>query len=498
MPAQVTTRAQVNGYRFLIRRLEHALIRGDSRMIHDPMRGQMRALIVGAVIAVLITGACGVLAFFKPSPNLGDAQILLSKSSGATFVRIGDRVHPVLNLASARLIVGANETPKEVDDKFLNPLPRGAMVGIVGAPTSIRGADNIGMSSWTVCDSLQTPAVTETTGTASLHTTALANDPVLDADIRAASSAEAILSEVDGTSYLIYDGVRAPIDLSDPVLVNGLHLQGAPVRPVSPALLNSFPLVDPITPIVIDGAGQPSAVLGLEYPIGSMVRAVDSRGEQVYVVLRDGLQPVSAAAADVIRYGSEAVADAKDIAPATLAATPIVRQLPVEHYPTVSPQIVPTDPDRVACMAWQRTNTAAEATVRLLVGHQLPVPNAAQPVRLATSDGNGPGVDFAYLTPGAGEFVQATGGGRDSESAGPLFYVSDTGLRYHIKDLPTAEALGVTGVSMPDGPANAPQRAPWPVLSLLPPGPSLSQEAALVAHDGMVADPDSVAVKPPE
>ncbi|HJT93682.1 MAG TPA: type VII secretion protein EccB, partial [Mycobacterium sp.] len=103
MPAQVTTRAQVNGYRFLIRRLEHALIRGDSRMIHDPMRGQMRALIVGVVLAVLITGACGVLAFFKPAPNLGDAQILLSKSSGAAFVRIGDRVHPVLNLASARL-----------------------------------------------------------------------------------------------------------------------------------------------------------------------------------------------------------------------------------------------------------------------------------------------------------------------------------------------------------------------------------------------------------
>ena len=115
-------------------------------MIHDPMRGQMRSLIVGVVIAVLITGACGVLAFFKPAPSIGDAQILLSKSSGAGFVRIGDRVHPVLNLASARLIVGANESPKEVDDKFLNPLPRGAMVGIIGAPTNIRGADSMGMS----------------------------------------------------------------------------------------------------------------------------------------------------------------------------------------------------------------------------------------------------------------------------------------------------------------------------------------------------------------
>ena len=123
MPAQVTTRAQVNGYRFLIRRLEHALIRADSRMIHDPMRGQIRSLLVGLVIAVLITGAAGVLAFFKPSPNIGNAQILLSTSSGGLYVRIGDRLHPVLNLASARLtrerIVVANDT----DDVTVSGLP---------------------------------------------------------------------------------------------------------------------------------------------------------------------------------------------------------------------------------------------------------------------------------------------------------------------------------------------------------------------------------------
>lgn len=499
MPAQVTTRAQVNGYRFLIRRLEHALIRGDSRMIHDPMRGQMRALIVGVVIAVLITGACGVLAFFKPAPNLGDAQILLSKSSGAAFVKIGDRVHPVLNLASARLIVGTNESPKEVDDKFLNPIPRGAMVGIVGAPTSIRGADNMSVSSWTVCDTLQTPGVTETTGAASLQTTVLANDPVLGGDVREASPADAILTQVGGTTYLIYNGVRASIDMSDPVVVNGLHLQDVAARPVSPSLLNTFPSVGAITPVAIDGVGQPSAVMGPQHPVGSMVKTVDSRGEQLYVVLRDGLQPVSPATADIIRYGNPgAVADAHSIAPAALAEVPIVHQLAVDHYPSVSPRIVSPDPDRVVCMGWQRSNTAADATVRLLVGHRVPVPDGAHPVRLASSDGSGPAVDFVYLTPGAGEYVQATGGEPDSESAGQLFYVSDTGLRYHIKDLPTAEALGVTGVQLPDGPPNAPQRAPWPVLSLLPAGPSLSQEAALVAHDGMAADPESVTVTVPD
>ncbi len=152
MPAQVTTRAQVNGYRFLIRRLEHALIRADSRMIHDPMRGQMRSLLVGLVVGVLIAGAAGVLAFFKPTPNLGDAQILLSKSNGALFVRIGDRVHPALNLASARLIVGKSDPPKQVDDKFLNQLPLGPDGGNYRRARQYPCRRRPGTSSWTVCD----------------------------------------------------------------------------------------------------------------------------------------------------------------------------------------------------------------------------------------------------------------------------------------------------------------------------------------------------------
>ena len=57
MARQLTTRAQVNGYRFLLRRLDHALIRRDVRMLHDPMRSQGRALAVGAVLGVLVLAA---------------------------------------------------------------------------------------------------------------------------------------------------------------------------------------------------------------------------------------------------------------------------------------------------------------------------------------------------------------------------------------------------------------------------------------------------------
>ncbi|AMW21764.1 type VII secretion protein [[Mycobacterium] chelonae subsp. bovistauri] len=500
MPAQVTTRAQVNGYRFLLRRLEHALIRADSRMIHDPMRGQIRSLMVGFVFAILITGAATVLAFFKPMPNIGNAQILISKSSGGMFVQIGDRVHPVLNISSARMITGSADAPKQVDDRFLNQLPRGPMVGIVGAPAAIHGADNLDMSSWTVCDSVTTPDIRSGPGPGGLETAVLANDPVLGNGIRAASAAEMLLVMSGDTVYLVYDGVRAAVDPRDRGVVNALHLQDVYPRPVSPGLLNSFPLVPPIRPVVVEGIGEPAPYLPDQYPVGSMIKTSDSTGNQLYVVLRDGLQRISDATADIIRYGGPAndPQGTHEVSPSLVSNAPIVHTLPVDHYPTVSPRIIDLEPDRVACMSWQRAKNAAQATIRLLVGHQLPLPSGAKPVPLASSDGTGPGVDWVYLKPGTGEFVEATGNTPESRAAGALFYVADTGLRYHIKDLPTAAALGVSGVTEPNSDAMYPQLAPWSVLSLLPAGPELSQEAALVAHDSLAADPAGTKVDPPK
>lgn len=501
MPAQVTTRAQVNGYRLLIRRMEHALIRADSRMIHDPMRGQMRALLVGAVIAIVISGGAGVLAFFRPTPNFGDSTIMISKSNGTLFVRIGDRLHPVLNLASARLIVGKSDVPKQVDDKFLNTVALGPMVGIVGAPSAIDGADNTGMSSWTVCDSTQTPSVPGQVGESVVDTTVLANDPVLDEDIRVASAEQMFLARAHGITYLIYSGVRAQINPADPTLHNALRLGNSDIRDVSPGLLNSFPLVDPVVPIVIADVAQPTSYLPDAYRVGAILKTVDSSGEQLYVVLPEGLQPISAATADIIRYGNPDSPNASvpiDISPALVREVPIVHTLPVEHYPVALPRLLHADPDGVVCMSWQRNNSASGATTRLLAGRHLPLPSDAQPVRLATADGGGPGLDSVYLKPGTGEYVQAAGEETTSRALGQLFYVNDLGVRFHIQDDTVAVALGVTGCKQPGSTTPVPQTAPWPVLALLPPGPALSQRAALITHDGMAADPRGHQIPPPK
>jgi type VII secretion protein EccB len=502
VPAPITTRAQVNGYRFLLRRLEHALIRGDSRMIHDPMRGQKRSLLVGLVLGIVIVGACAVLAFFKPQPSVGDAQILLSESNGALFVRIGDRAHPALNLASARLIAGSSDKPAAVDDRKLSALERGPVVGIIGAPTTIAGGDDMARSHWTVCDTTTSPAAVDSTGSRAVHTSVLANPPVLSSEVRVAGDGDAVLVEADGATYLLYDGVRAPIDVNDPVVGTALHLTGSEVRTVSPGLLNAFALVPSVTAVTVPDAGAPApAPLPTSVRVGSVIRATETSGDRLFVVLADGIQPVTPATADIIRYGDpNADREPESVSPAVLTGLPQVERLAVAHYPTRTPRLAALDAAPVVCFGWARGNTEGTATTDLLLGRRLPIPDRAGTVPLATADGSGPALDAVYLKPGTGEYVRGVGGDPDASAMGQLFYVSDTGQRYHVEDSGAAGALGVRGVDdpqQPQGDATLPQLAPWPVLSLLPPGPELSQEAALMAHDGMAADPDGRKLNPP-
>lgn len=59
MSTNPTTKAQVQAYRFVLRRMESALVRKDSVMLHEPMRHHLRATAVG-----LILGLLGLAAFF--------------------------------------------------------------------------------------------------------------------------------------------------------------------------------------------------------------------------------------------------------------------------------------------------------------------------------------------------------------------------------------------------------------------------------------------------
>ncbi|MGH3826721.1 MAG: type VII secretion protein EccB [Pseudonocardiaceae bacterium] len=59
MSTNPTTKSQVQAYRFVLRRMESALVRKDAVMLHEPMRQHLRAMALGLILAVV-----GLAAFF--------------------------------------------------------------------------------------------------------------------------------------------------------------------------------------------------------------------------------------------------------------------------------------------------------------------------------------------------------------------------------------------------------------------------------------------------
>ncbi|MFI6312532.1 type VII secretion protein EccB [Nocardia fusca] len=497
MPAQLTTRAQVNGYRFLLRRLDHALVRRDVRMLHDPMRSQIRSLLVGLVLGILIIAGAAILAFLRPQGAIGDALIVSGKSSGALYVVVqkedGSRtLHPVLNLASARLITGSDAEPHAVKDDKLDSLPRGPLLGIPGAPAALPGSAQGGDSHWSLCESIELSAGGSAASAAGATTTVVAGRPELTDRIRAAGPAEALLVARDDKTYLVYDGKRAEVDPNDSVLSRALELPGHRPRPVGTGFLGATTQVLPLKAPVIDRAGEPGPGPLARIPIGGVISVAgvgrDSSSE-MFVVLADGVQPVSPFAAEVIRYAdSQGMSQVEVLPPDVLDEVPVVRRLPIEDFPDEIPEIVEAEDGPVTCIAWSKSPGTApagegtgdgpgeRATVGLLIGTRLPIAESAAPVELATADSSGDRVDQVYLAPTHGEYVQITGLEPGSPRRGSLFYVTDNGIRHGVPDPATAGVLGL---------GSTPHLAPWAIIGQLVPGPTLDPREALVGHDSL-------------
>ncbi|MGH3561388.1 MAG: type VII secretion protein EccB, partial [Mycobacterium sp.] len=102
MAGQPTTQLQVSGYRFTMRRIERALLRGDVQPVHEPLRARSFSLTAGCMLAAIAVTGCVLVALVRPQPALANAPIVMGRQSGALYVRVGETLHPVLNLASAR------------------------------------------------------------------------------------------------------------------------------------------------------------------------------------------------------------------------------------------------------------------------------------------------------------------------------------------------------------------------------------------------------------
>jgi type VII secretion protein EccB len=415
-------------------------------MHDDPLRAQSLSLAAGCVLAAITVAVCAILAFLQPSGNVGGAEVVMARESGALYVRIGDTMHPTFNIASARLITGVAGKPELVSTSALNRAKRGPMVGIPGAPDMIGAPLDDTESAWAVCED------------ADSRTTVMVGRPPAHLD----SGKSALVTprgESAATTYLLYEGRRARVDLRNHAIVRALRLDGVAPRQVSRALLDVLPEAPEITaPAIARDGDSPSVLPGVS--VGTVVRLTRAGSTEYYVALAAGVQRVGEAAADLIRFTYPSRRDIASVAPDLIGRAPIVDDLPVTTFPDRGG----ADESPVLC-------AQSEA---VLVGDSLPSDDDAG-VQLAQGDDAGPRVDRFAMPPGRSAFVRATSVSGDSATTGALFFVNDSGVLFGVRDTDAATRLGLTN----------PVPAPWALLAQLPRGPELSIEAASVGRDSV-------------
>lgn len=454
------SRQEISAQRFLTRRMAHALVRRDVAMHDDPLRAQSLSFVVGCVLATIVVAACAVLALVRPRGVPASAPILMASESGALYVRIDDTLHPVPNLASARLIARSAANPVATSEAAIAGVTRGPMMGIPGAPSTI--GQPVRDPTWTVCDDERTVVT------------------VGDADLGGFDASRPVLvtprGESAATTYLLYDGRRAEVDLRNPAVIRALRLDGVVPVPVSRTLLDVMPEVPAIAAPSITGVGgEGPAVLG-GAPIGTVVRVQRAERPEHFVVLRDGIQSIGEVGADLVRFAYDRYAKpVATVAPAAIAALPIVTGLPVTTFPEHARTPVGRADGRVVCAKWRPGGPASSSNASVTSGDSSHVDGGGE-TALAQADGEGPNVDAVVIPGGAGAFVRSARISGDDGTSGARFLVSDAGVLFGVHDDDAARFLGLLPT---------PVAAPWPVLVHLPRGPELSTEAASVTRDGI-------------
>lgn len=508
------TRHQVSGWRFVMRRIASGIVLHDTRMLVDPLRTQARAVLMGLLVLATVAAGCFVFTLIWPNSAAGNDTVLADRSTSALYVRVGGQLHPVLNLTSARLIAGRPVNPTAVKATALDKFPRGNLIGIPGAPermvqSTARDAD------WTVCDAV---AASQAAGAPSpaAGVTVIAG-PLESggsrADVLDARHAVLVKNEANGTTSLLWDGKRSRIDLADRAVTSaiGLGTEIPAPRSIATGLFNTIPEAPALTaPLIADGGGKPQFDLPVPAPVGSVVETYDLTGSAAdpagntadamlyYAVLPDGLQSVSGVVAAVLRNTNSYGLDR----PPRLGAD-VVARLPVSHaldtsrYPQQPVSVVDPVHAPVTCAHWSRPVGASTSSLTLLSGSTLPLPAAVRTLDLVGA-GVGGTASRVAVPPGTGYFTRTISGDASTTAAaatgvgGPLFWISDTGVRYGIS---TAGGTGVsTAQAGPDdtvtalGLSQRPLDIPWSVLSQFALGPTLSRADALLAHDGLPPD----------
>jgi hypothetical protein len=152
-----TKRDLVEAHAFSRRRLVTAFVSGapGGREVEPARPG--RTVVGGVALGVLLmAGAAvsGVLAG-RTAVDWNNPGLVISKDKGQPYVITRESRHPVLdpviNITSARLILGSSVEPVIVPEDTIQEQTIGPEIGILGAPATVPDTDELVETGWSAC-----------------------------------------------------------------------------------------------------------------------------------------------------------------------------------------------------------------------------------------------------------------------------------------------------------------------------------------------------------
>ncbi|MDH6113186.1 type VII secretion protein EccB [Kitasatospora sp. MAP12-15] len=517
-------RDELNAYTFARKRTVGAFLQPGGGGNDEDAPRPVRAVVPSLVLAAVIVAGFGVWGMIKPSAPQGwdsGSNVILGKDSTTRYVILpgsdGSKVlHPVLNMASAKLVLPVDSKVVFVADSVLdNYRSHGPTIGIPYAPDKLPSADDAGRTKkWSVCDR---PGADDAHPNQAVFVAAGADADMLARPDRVLSGAQSLYVQaidqngVAGTQYLIDPQGRkhvvgtpgmSAVDLT--ALRTALFgTQAKPERVTDQwlkTLLDGTPIGFPEVPGLTQ-AKTPSSVQ-LSDPAERFVGRLVTFGASDYVVGADRLYQVSAFQAELMRQ------------------RPLLENTYDGQVPSIHP-ITPADNARFT----QPQDTSGPLGVMPDWPQTRPLPSPAnsgdaqiaRPVVCSTFDGmNGAavqrsvwaGTDFpapfttgsasAHVSPGHGLFYRAMDNGTGS---GSDYLITETGLRYSVPATSEGTAAGAPAAQPTADPSAAAQpqvneaqarlgykdTTPAPVprewSDLVPAGPALNTNTATQAQN---------------
>lgn len=399
----------------------------------------LRGVIVGIVLSVVVLLAGWFLSFNNKAlpEDWGTGHLIIDTTTGSRYVTADNTLHPVLNIASARLMLSAEATAKpiEASGSLLAGKPVGPTVGIPGAPDTMPTPDQLINTGWTACIADDAGGV----------------DARIDDSPRATAAAAgtAIVARAEKTQWVITGGVRFQLPKEDvDGLLRDIGLGSAPRVDVSATWLNLFALGSPLTPTSVRDAGR--ALVGSELRVGDVVHTTITDSDARYLVMSDG------SLAELTPFGLALYQHGPSYSPE-------------RNYDVDAPQVasLPTSAEPAQPEDWPTAAlTPAEGTPCALAQTNGDVANTV----LATAD---PDVELSAGTtvqPSMGALVSVAGA--DAGAASLLMLIDPTATQYAIPGYDD-ELLAQLGYAAGDIGQATPE---W--MALFDSGPALTRAAA--------------------